>query len=187
MRPQRAGVALLVTLFATLWFSVQAEAIPYRWPIKTGSDAGAKLAHPKKTPTVAQLARIKRPAGIKTSTLRLSPVEQTIYTIKAKLLLCRREADGDIHLVLQDLATDSTIVAEIPNPTKVATTSPWRSLIAKARTAFTAQFHPTNARKDEGQMLITVRGVGFFDKRHDSEGAATNGLELHPILSYSTP
>ena len=135
----------------------------------------------------AQLARVKRPAGIKTTTLRLAPVEQTIYTVKAKLLLCRREADGDYHLVLQDLATDSTIVAEIPDPTRVSTASPWKSLIRKARTSFAAQFHPTSARKDEGLMLITVRGVGFFDKRHDSEGAALNGLELHPILRYSTP
>jgi hypothetical protein len=187
MRPQRAGVVALVTVFSAVWFPIQAMAIPYRWPVKTGTDAGAKLAHPTKKPSIAQLARIKRPAGIKTTTLRLAPVEQTIYTIKAKLLLCRREADGDYHLVLQDLGTDSTIVAEIPDPAKVAVSSPWKSLIKKARTAFTTQFHPTSARKDEGQMLITVRGVGFFDKRHDSEGAALSGIELHPVLSYSTP
>jgi len=162
-----------------------AQVVHYRWPVKTGTDAAAKLAHPTRTTTVEALAKLKRPAGITKSTKRLSPVEQTIYTVHGKLLFCRLEADGDYHVAIQDDSSDSTMVTEIPNPTLVGAGSPWKVQIKAARSAFTAKFHPTKAREDGNLIPVTITGVGFFDKRHDSAEAASNGVELHPILGIA--
>jgi hypothetical protein len=164
-----------------------ASALKYRWPVKTGTDAAAKLAHPTKTSTVEALAKLTRPAGIKTTTKRLSPVEQTIYTVHGKLLFCRLEADGDYHVAIQDDSSDSTMVTEIPNPTLVGAGSPWKAQIKATRTAFKAKFHPTAAREDGNLIPVTITGVGLFDKKHDSAEAAANGVELHPILAITYP
>jgi hypothetical protein len=32
----------------------------------------------------------------------------------------------------------------------------------------------------------TITGVGFFDKRHGQGGGAGNGIELHPVLRFSS-
>ena len=37
--------------------------------------------------------------------------------------------------------------------------------------------------KKKLKRLVTVTGVGFFDRIHGQEGVAPNGIELHPLLS----
>jgi hypothetical protein len=32
----------------------------------------------------------------------------------------------------------------------------------------------------------TISGVGFFDKTHGQNGGADNGIELHPVLRFSS-
>jgi hypothetical protein len=32
----------------------------------------------------------------------------------------------------------------------------------------------------------TISGVGFFDKSHGQGGGAVNGVELHPVLRFSS-
>jgi catechol 2,3-dioxygenase-like lactoylglutathione lyase family enzyme len=136
----------------------------------------------KKITTVAALARLQRPQHVQAKSGRIPPVEETIYTVHAKLLLYRLESDGDYYVVIQDLMTDSTLITEIPDPREVADGSPWKAQIEQARSVFESQFHPTSSRRNGGRVPITVEGVGFFDKRHDATGAAGNGIEFHPVL-----
>src|SRR2546423_1809893 len=35
------------------------------------------------------------------------------------------------------------------------------------------------------QGTATIRGVGFFDTIHGQRGVAPNGIELHPVLSFT--
>jgi hypothetical protein len=165
-----------------LLLAAKSDAERFRWTIKTGIDPAATTVKAKKTTTVAALARLKRPVHVQARSGRIPPVEETIYTVHAKLLLYRLEADGDYHVVIQDLMTDSTLISEIPDPSQVADGCPWKAQIEQARSAFESQFHPTSSRTDGGRVPITVKGVGFFDKRHDATGAAGNGIELHPVL-----
>jgi hypothetical protein len=47
------------------------------------------------------------------------------------------------------------------------------------------QLHqPTLLRKLTG--TATIPGVGFFDKSHSQGGGADNGIELHPIVAFSS-
>lgn len=177
---RNAACALVVLLCAA-----PASAQHFRWAVKTGTDAAAKSVTTTKTATVQGLARLARPSAVATKSGRLGGAEKTIFTIHARLLLYRLESDGDFHIVLEDLATDSTLISEIPDPARVGPGSPWRPRIQSARAAFAARFHPTANAADGALMPITVTGVGFFDKRHDAEGAAANGIELHPVLGLS--
>jgi hypothetical protein len=70
----RAFRWLVPSVLLVLLVAPPANAVKYRWPVKTGTDAAAKLAHPTKDSTVEALAKLTRPAGIKTTTKRLSPL-----------------------------------------------------------------------------------------------------------------
>lgn len=37
-------------------------------------------------------------------------------------------------------------------------------------------------KRIQTRRLVTITGVGFFDRNHGQEGVASNGIELHPIL-----
>jgi hypothetical protein len=37
------------------------------------------------------------------------------------------------------------------------------------------------------RRAIRVRGIGFFDYRNGQDGAAPNGIELHPVLGLGFP
>jgi hypothetical protein len=178
----KSRTILASVVVAGLLLAAQSDAGRFRWTVKTGTDRGAITVKAKKATTVAALARLQRPEHVQAKSGRIPPIEETIYTVHAKLLLYRLESDGDYHVVLQDLTTDSTLISEIPDPTQVADDSPWKAQIEQARSAFESQFHPTSSRRDGGRVPITVEGVGFFDKRHDATGAAGNGIELHPVL-----
>jgi hypothetical protein len=166
---------------------VPGEAIKYRWPIKTGTDADAWRVQAEVATTICDLARQRRPHGIRTNTPRLAPVERTIWTVHGELVSCRLESDGDYHLLLRDPACDSAIVAEIPDPARMTAPSAWTVQITAARAAFRDRCNPGMLPDDNHRMPVVVTGVGFFDQRHVAEDPCANAIELHPVLGIELP
>ena len=157
-----------------------------RWPVKTGTDADrakVKVSTLVET-TISYLRSRPKPAHYPTSN-RIAPVELTRYHETATLTQYKIEADGDIHLVVKDSAGRS-MIAEIPNPSCVGSSSPFRTRIATARTNFQNQLHATTSWKHVSRT-VRLDGVGFFDVLHGQTGVAPNGIELHPILGIAIP
>lgn len=158
-----------------------------RWRVKTGNDddaANIGLDEPVVT-TIARLRALTRPGDAPPSESltcrRVGRVERTYYELNDVLLTnFRREADCDVHLVLDDGA-GNTVVAELATAGMVAPGSPWREMIADARRKFDAQFG-NRRRADNLECTVSLRGVGFFDRVHGALGSAENGIELHPVL-----
>ena len=74
----------------------------------------------------------------------------------------------DVHLVLQDLESEATLIVEVP-AAACALGSPLHDRFDAVRAvALAAPLH----------SLLTVTGVGFFDFLHDARGQAPNGFEL---------
>ncbi len=155
-----------------------------RWDVKTGRDALAPsvdLAHAEPT-TIARMVALPRPGGAGPEmTLgdgRQAPYERRAFVLRnVTLVRYQRERDQDYHLVVRDGA--DAMVVEIPHPGCVDAPSPWHDVIAEARRRFDAHFQ----RRPQGDGLrevITVVGVGFFDRVHEMVGGAPNGIELHP-------
>lgn len=160
-----------------------------RWAVKTGTDGTASSidAASVTDTTVTALRALGAPSE---STLsmhgfdRIAPVELTVYRVRATLTGYKREADSDYHLVIAD-ASGQTMIAEVPSPSCVGATSPFRPAIAAARRAVDRQF-PGAERQTTFQATsrpVTVTGVGFFDFLHGQAGVAPNGIELHPVLA----
>jgi hypothetical protein len=99
-------------------------------------------------------------------------VETTVWAVDAFLLRYKLEIDSDVHLVLVDTGGCS-MIAEIPAPECVGSSSPFLPAIRTVRRTFAARFHPTDFWQ-RPKIRVHVRGVGFFDFRHGQSGVAPN-------------
>jgi len=152
-----------------------------RWQIKTASDANAgSIATRPVAGSIAMLTSY--PAQNGNDFDRIQPTELITYQLSdVSLLQFRAETDGDYHLVLSD--GTHTMIAEIPDPACVASTSPLAPAIAAARAQFDAKHGPVAPTPTTTGETVSVTGVAFFDVFHSQTGVAPNAIELHPVLS----
>jgi hypothetical protein len=152
--------------------------------VKTGTDTQAAQVSRAPIPaSVAAMNLLPIPAGGPDS--RHGIVERSTFAIEATLDGFQKEPDGDIHLGLRQGA--SRMIVEIPNPGCVPTSSPFHNGVKQSRARFLAAF-PNGERSTtwvDVNRTVLVTGVGFFDFRHNQQGAALNGVELHPVLSFT--
>ena len=154
-----------------------------RWSVKTGTDADRTRITLQSTTatTIASLGALPKPATLPANN-RVAPTEDTVYQVHATLTQYKMEADSDYHLVLSDAG--HTMIAEIPDPACVGSTSPLASSIQKSRADVDARFVVTTSFKT-ANVPVTVTGVGFFDFLHGQTGVAPNGIELHAVLGLT--
>ena len=156
-----------------------------RWAVKVAADPLAKnIILTPRTTTVNVLRSLPVPVD---AYYRTPPVETTVWTVKAQLVEMKIEADSDVHLIIADPATGSTMIIEFPSDgctgNTLATMRPKiraarKALLAACGAATTSGFRRLNG-------TATISGVGFFDKIHGQTGVAPNGIELHPVLAFS--
>lgn len=131
-----------------------------RWPVKTGTDQDVGQVKNTLVPsTVRELGSLPRPGVLMPATAlndsynakRVSPVETTVWQVKAKVIALKLEADGDYHLVLED-DSGAEMVAEVPYPDNefIATNSPFFTDVQDSRSAVNKQF---------GEILAQVNFV----------------------------
>jgi hypothetical protein len=152
-----------------------------RWSVKTGTDADASLVdllNPTAT-TIADLTSLSAPSSIPSDS-RIQPTETTLYQVTATLDEFKLESDSDYHLVLDD-GNGNTMIAEIPSPSCVDSSSPFLTGIESARNEFDNQYSATTSFQT-ADASVTVTGVGFFDFYHGQTGVAPNVIELHPVI-----
>lgn len=120
--------------------------------------------------TVEQLVQLRPPQW--RNTAPRTAQERQVVEVTATVLRYHREADQDLHLVLQG-ASGATMIAELPAPGCVAG-SPYAAQMKAARERFLRLYRPG--------VRLRLTGVVFFDKRNHGDGAAPTWIELHPLL-----
>ena len=152
-----------------------------RWSVKTGTDADVGLINLQSTTQTTIAALISLPAPtILPSNNRIQPTETTVFQLHATLTEYKLEPDSDYHLVLSD-GTGDTMIAEMPSPACVVSSSRLLSGIQNARSEFDARYITTSSFQT-ANVPVTITGVGFFDFLHGQTGVAPNGIELHAVL-----
>jgi hypothetical protein len=118
------------------------------------------------------------------------PSEQKWYALTGRIVDAKREADGDIHIALEDATGNAvgTVSAEIPVGPK------WCE-IGQTVFGWTAQKFPFTVKtahtlKISGPHVITVTGKAFYDlthapadhsnRRHSPKDYAV--WEIHPVM-----
>jgi uncharacterized membrane protein len=171
------AVAVTLILSSTLAFSCGVE----RQAVKVGTDADVGKINFNSTTatTIANLIAFPTQSTLPSNN-RISPEETTVWVVNATLTLFKLETDQDYHLVLQD-AAGNTMIAEIPAPSCVPTTSPFNTGVTNSRAKMDAMFNVTTSFQSTSTP-VQVTGVGFFDFPHGQTGAAPNQMELHSVL-----
>jgi hypothetical protein len=150
------------------------------WPLKTLSDTQRKTVNltPKDT-TLADIASSDHPHP--TPTTRDTPFERQVWRVTAQITEFKREGDSDIHLILFDAGTYG--IAEMPAGACVPKKARARKAIVSVRKRFeTACGKATSSWKQLG-AVVTISGVGFWDKPHTQNPHAPNFAELHPVTA----
>jgi hypothetical protein len=77
---------------------------------------------------------------------RAEPVEFVIWRLKADIIVIKKEADGDLHMVLQG-QSGRTMIAEAPMPRTpfVKSRSPWLEAMKQVRKRIAERFGPSFA------------------------------------------
>ena len=158
-----------------------------RWEVKTLSDVdrGYVRLSPVDA-TVEQLVQVQAdslaPGG-----MRYAPVELMTYRVTGYLGGAFLEADNDWHLVLFGLQNQQvSLIAEVPDPRcSGACQSGFSENFARARQLLEERLGRPNP--SDRPIVVTVTGVGFFDRRHGQTGSAPNNFELHPVLEIGFP
>ena len=156
-----------------------------RWDIKTLADADTSKIDFTKiiVSTVHEQAAIAKPYGKLTYR---TVTESKIYSIDCFLIGYKIEDDKDIHLIIEDINTDETMVAEIPSASCSSIQNTSRAkLFSDLHNWFLTNIgHPTSSFVFlEKHIPITITGVGYFDFMHGQKGMALNGREIHPVLT----
>ncbi|HEY2294574.1 MAG TPA: hypothetical protein VGM86_28065 [Thermoanaerobaculia bacterium] len=153
-----------------------------RWSVKTGTDAdvGKVNLSSSTSNTIVTMRGWPAPNPIPANN-RVSPYETTVWVLNATLVEYKLESDSDYHLVLSD-ASGNTLIAEIPLPACVGSSSPFLSKITSARNTFNSRYTPTGSFQT-ANIPVQITGVGMFDFLHGQTGVAPNGIEIHPVLS----
>jgi hypothetical protein len=154
--------------------------------VKTLADpAGRRLSLIPKATTIRALRKKQVPGFL--GLRRSRGIERTTFRVRAKLVEMKLEDDSDIHLVLADpTRTGATIIVELPSPSCTAgATSNARLKMRRARNTFIAACGSPTGSFKRLSGTATVSGVGFFDQIHGQKGVAPNGIELHPVMSFT--
>lgn len=154
-----------------------------RWAVKTASDKHAALIREPVVPTTVQkLGAIDAPINPDTRRdTRYAETELTVYEVTAQLTLIKPEVDGDYHMVLTD-PKGRTMIVESASPDCIAG-SRFAKQISEVRTDIDQYLGGPATKKLTLSQMVTVTGIGFFDRIHGQSGVAPNGIELHPILA----
>jgi len=99
------------------------------------------------------------------------------------------EPDSDIHLVIANGGPGQrTMITELPHPACVHGAVPAvKKEMAQARRALIdACGEPLRSRYIYLRGTARITGVAFYDTEHGQFGAASQGIELHPVLQFKT-
>jgi hypothetical protein len=76
------------------------------------------------------------------------------------------------------------MIAEVPAPDCVGSSSPFLSRIRTVRSQFDRRYTVTSSWR-RLKVAVTVTGVGFLDFLHGQSRVAPNAIELHPVLAIT--
>lgn len=157
--------------------------------VKQLDDPSAYTVHFQPMPTtIEHLASLPVPAGFSRWHDDRYDAETQAYALQVRLVAWKREADQDLHIVVADPANASeTMIVEPPSPLCPAMrASGYAAQPAAVRTALVRCFGQpptTHFAAFPPHTLAVVEGIAFFDVLHHQDGAARNGIELHPLLN----
>jgi hypothetical protein len=178
------GVVLLVVVSNPR--SSDSHCVGRRTAVKTLSDDDDVSFEPVPT-WVEHLRRLQRPARL-AAARRSLPVEATTFRIRARLVAMTRRSDAEIDLVVAAPPGGSRTMSVGFEGTRICGHNPvvrGETPMRQAQRALVAACGQPGRRRTPLTGTAEIAGVGFFGPTR-KQGAAPNGIELHPVLEFKS-
>jgi hypothetical protein len=173
-------------------YSRQAPCGKQRWDVKNLIDPAAVRVNltPVLT-TVDRLRGLARPRTISGRAPRTAPVEFKTYKVTAQLVEAKRAQSLEIVLIIRDRHSGHTMIVAFPDTgCSEVGRGDEAGDIHSAYDSFSAYCTPVLSTRGYTRLRGTaaITGVGYFDVRHPKpeRGAAPNGIQLRPVLGFSS-
>jgi hypothetical protein len=146
--------------------------------LKTLSDRRRDLIYFRPRPsTIIELNKREMPSP--TPTLRARGFERHVWRVVAQITDYRRDADGNIRLILFDQS--AYMIASLPAPRCLSASTRDRSAIVAARNIFETRCGNASLGWRKLGAVVHIDGVGLWNFAHGQRGHARNYAELHPV------
>jgi hypothetical protein len=151
-----------------------------RWHVKTLLDPDTSSI--SWTPVTSSIAEQNAFAEVTVSEFEArQDFEKVVVSIPCIISAYKKEADGDIHLVLLDAENDS-MIGEIPSvDCHEVAGSPYASEFQSAFQWVTDNLGKASTSFNYPNASVTITGVQFQDYPHGQVGHAKNYREIHPV------
>lgn len=137
-----------------------------RWPVKTLSDPAARLMRFAVRPaSIRYLGSLRPNAGGQNTR---GPLESRVFSVRARLVGVKREADSDYHLMLSERG--ATMIAEMPFVGCTAGGQHRYAMTAARAGLERAVGGLVGASWIRPSLRVRVVGVFFFDFPHGQSG-----------------
>jgi hypothetical protein len=158
-----------------------------RWAVKTLSDPRERNIDFLQMATgLERLRQLRRPR-IRDGAGRMGPTETATYRVRVNLVATRLSPDRDVNLVVADPRRRAkTMRVGFPDVAcRGAKGSREKSNMQRARVALVAKCGKPRSEWTRLRGTATIAGVAFFGDVQ-AFGAARNGIELHPVLDFTS-
>jgi len=164
-----------------------------RWSVKTDPSLPPTNANAIQAVTPSVIFSWPGPSVHLTQSSKRIAAENKWYALTGRVVGMKVEADGDVHIALQDATGNKpgSVVVEVPAKPKWC---PIRKvLFGLTKTKFPFGVRATKALKVNQAPVITVTGKAFFDLGHapkDQSNRRTDlagyaAWEIHPVMQVT--
>jgi hypothetical protein len=163
-----------------------ARCVGPRVAIKTLSDSGDVSFRPVPA-QLDQLANLHRPRRL-SQRKRSRPIEAKTFRINARLVSMRLRADDEIFMVASSTQAPARTMLVVFEGARICSHSAVvraESPMKNARNALFAACGKLAKLPVKLSGTAVIDGVGYFGPK-GVEGAARNGIELHPVLRFKS-
>jgi hypothetical protein len=122
------------------------------------------------------------------------PAEEKWYALTGRVIAVKVEADGDLHIALQDATGDKpgTVVCEVPPKPRWCEIR--QTVFSWTRTRFPLHIRSTRTLTINEAPVITVVGKAFWDIGHAPKDQSNRrshlpgyaAWEIHPVMKLET-
>ena len=163
----------------------------HRWTVKNDPSTPPVDASAIVAVTPSDVLSWPGPAEHLTQSSERTGIENNWFALTGRVVALKVEADGDLHIALQDATGDKPGMVVVEVPAEPQWCSIRETVFSWTRTKF--PFHTSSAKKLDvtDPPIITVVGKAFFDVGHSLKDQKANrrshlpgyaAWEIHPVM-----
>jgi hypothetical protein len=165
----------------------------HRWSVKNDSSLPPTDTSASQSVTPSDVLSWPGPTEHLTQSSPRTGIENNWYALTGRVIAVKVEADGDLHLALQDATSDKPGIVVCEIPAKAQWCEIRTTVFSWTHTKFPFHTSSTKELKLDQSPVITVIGKAYFDVGHALKDQSNRrshqpgyaGYEIHPVMKLT--